>query len=320
MTGTVFFSSTSLPQQLHLHSAFIRGSNKIANEIRTDIISDNADSFMKKYNMKIIPENRVTLLTYMFLAARNNSTKVLKKMLEIETFCINVDGALLGYYTNTSDPRLASRNAMSLIDDGQDVQGGSTLLTALLYHNWEAVQIVVDQFPKIFKDIKMQEFWERFFTVGKIQSLSITYRIPTHFAIIYQNGFTEIYFTTIRVVELDWTILKAEICRPKTSPKFVEFMINHGAQISEDILNLANMKSLIIQTFLEQKNLQVALEKLCADKTILDNLKKIMWLGICVDEEWLKNWNQSYEILQSSFKLREKLNCTKEEPKKGNHL
>jgi len=69
----------TLDVQLPLNTAFIRVSQKIAIEMQNDIISDNADSFMKKYNMKIFPEYRRTLLTHMFLAARYNSTKVLKK-------------------------------------------------------------------------------------------------------------------------------------------------------------------------------------------------------------------------------------------------
>jgi len=173
-------------------------------------------------------------------------------MLGIPAFCINVKGELLEYFATSDDPR-SSPSVMSLIDEGQDVQGGSALLTALLYHNWEAVQVILDEFPKIFPEKTTQEFLEHFYKVGKIKSSwLLNYHLqPVNYKIFYRNGFTEIFFTLSG--ELEWTILAAEISRPKTSPKFVEFMINHGAQISEDVMHLANMKSLVIQNFLEKK-------------------------------------------------------------------
>jgi len=53
--------------------------------------------------------------------------------------------------------------------------------------------------------------------------------------------------------------------------------------------------------------MHVALEKICADETNLNQIKKIGWVAICVDEESLENWNQSYEILQKSLKNRVKV-------------
>jgi len=185
----------------------------------------------------------------------------------------------------------------------------STIVCTLLYHSWDALQVLMTYLRKNFSvnlkkiNITGQQYLKKQLKVlipnktCSSKSLGITYGSIAaknrSAQPLYQHSWgTEIVNDSVD--DKMFNLLELELSRAKSDPRFVQFLIENGIPVSEQILSIVSIKSQVIELARALGDINAALKKMNTRYVVSK-----LWFEVNLEDTWIKCWNECVVLVQS---------------------